>query len=520
MMRKENSRHRRILVADDDGSILDIFSLVVSHIKPFQAFNSETEKLEGKGFQANAFGQSKASFDLVTCRQADEAVNAVKIAIDEDHPFAVAFIDVRMPPGPDGIWAAEHIRALDPDVEVVIITGYSDSYPTDLVHRIPPAHKLLYLQKPIHIQEIFQFISALSMKWHTECELREINQELEQRVEERTNKIKKVNEKLRLEISERLQAEEALRASEGKLNAMLRSIADPMSMMDKDLNITWANETAMRVFGNDIVGKKCYEAYHRKKEPCDPYPCLTLKAFQDGSVHGREAQVIDKDGQILSVHCTANVALRDKEGNPTAVIEVLRDITDYKRVLENLKKARDELEFRVMERSKELNEALKIMKRDEKELIKHKSELEEVNKQLMETNQALSVLARNIDKDKEIFEERIHKITASKIMPIIRELQNDPNCRKRQADLEVLATYLSDFTSGPTRNHEIDMALSEQEFRVAVMIKNGLTSPKIADMLNISLHTVKTHRKNIRKKLKIQNKEVNLTSYMKSTLKK
>ena len=134
----------------------------------------------------------------------------------------------------------------------------------------------------------------------------------------------------------------------------------------------------------------------------------------------------------------------------------------------------------------------------------------------METNQALSVLARNIDKDKETFEERIYKITSNKIMPIIKELKKDPNCRKRQADLEVLATYLYDFTSASTPRYEIDTSLTDQEIRVAVMIKNGLTSPQIANMLNISLHTVKTHRKNIRKKLKIQNKRINLNSYLKS----
>ncbi|MFH0897941.1 MAG: PAS domain S-box protein, partial [Candidatus Bathyarchaeota archaeon] len=145
------------------------------------------------------------------------------------------------------------------------------------------------------------------------------------------------------DITERKKFEEALRESEGKLNAMLQSIGDHMSMIDKDLNIIWANETARRIFGNDIIGKKCYEAYHRRKEPCAPYPCLTLKAFQDGKVHGHEIQVIGKTGEITYFHCTANVALRDEDGNPAAVIEISRDITEQKRAEEKLKSYQEQL---------------------------------------------------------------------------------------------------------------------------------------------------------------------------------
>jgi len=138
---------------------------------------------------------------------------------------------------------------------------------------------------------------------------------------------------------ERRRTEKALRKSEGKLNAMLQSIGDHMSMMDKDLNIIWANNTARKLFGNDIVGKKCYQTYHRRKEPCQPYPCITLKAFADGKSHEHDTQVIGKDGETIYFHCTSNVALRDKDGNPTAVLEVSRDITESKRAERQLRES-------------------------------------------------------------------------------------------------------------------------------------------------------------------------------------
>ena len=101
-------------------------------------------------------------------------------------------------------------------------------------------------------------------------------------------------------------------------------------------------------------------------------------------------------------------------------------------------------------------------------------------------------------------------------MPIIKELQNDKRCQKRLPDFELLKTYLNDLVPDLTDTHEIVVILSSSEMRVAAMIKSGMTSPKIAEMLNISLHTVKSHRKNIRKKLKLQNSNINLTSYLKA----
>ena len=136
------------------------------------------------------------------------------------------------------------------------------------------------------------------------------------------------------EAVERQRAEEALRDSEGKLSAMLASIGDYMSMLDEDLNIIWANDAARNTFGEDIVGRKCYEVYHQRKEPCRPYPCDTLQAFRDGKVHRHERPVVSKDGRTIDLHCTANTALRDEAGNPVAVMEISRDVTEGKRVEE------------------------------------------------------------------------------------------------------------------------------------------------------------------------------------------
>lgn len=137
---------------------------------------------------------------------------------------------------------------------------------------------------------------------------------------------------LRDQLEERKSVEEALRKSEGKLKAMLESNSDNMTMMDKELNLIWVNETAKRICGDDIIGKKCYEALYGKKAPCEPYPCIVLKAFEDGNIHQHDTQKKDKRGNVVYLHCMANVALRDSGGKPTAVMEISRDMTRQKRL--------------------------------------------------------------------------------------------------------------------------------------------------------------------------------------------
>jgi PAS domain S-box-containing protein len=137
------------------------------------------------------------------------------------------------------------------------------------------------------------------------------------------------------DITKRKKAEEALRASEEKLNSMLQSLTEQIAMMDKDLNVIWSNENAKRTFGEDIIGKRCYRAFHGRERPCRN--CPILKAFKDGQPHEQETEAIDKAGNAIYFYCTANVALRDKDGKPTAVMEIARDITEQKQAEEALR---------------------------------------------------------------------------------------------------------------------------------------------------------------------------------------
>ena len=152
---------------------------------------------------------------------------AVKRSLEENRPFAVIFLDVRMPPGPDGIWAAERIRASDPFVEIVFVSGFSDAQPREIARRVPPVHKLLYVHKPFHTKEIFQFASSLGSKWFMERRLAEVNRELESRIAERTAALVHSNEQLTRELAERKQMVKALQDSEVKYQNLFENAIEP-----------------------------------------------------------------------------------------------------------------------------------------------------------------------------------------------------------------------------------------------------------------------------------------------------
>ncbi len=135
------------------------------------------------------------------------------------------------------------------------------------------------------------------------------------------------------------QFQEALREKEEKLDAMSRSTGDHMSMVDRDFNIMWVNKAAEQEFGSDIIGKKCYQIFLRRKRPCEP--CNTLETFQDGKVHELYNHRIDKDGETIYCHCTANVALTDREGKPSTVLVTCRDITKSKQAEEELRQSEE-----------------------------------------------------------------------------------------------------------------------------------------------------------------------------------
>ncbi len=159
----------RVLIADDESPMRRLYAQVLE----------------------KAAAGPHGPYDLVVCDQGEAAVAAARQAADDDAPFAMAFLDVRMPPGRGGLWAAEELRALEDTTQIVMVTGYSDIDPETIEKRVPPSDRLLYIQKPFHPFEIRQFASTLAARWRMERRIQELHESFEHLVEARTAELKK-----------------------------------------------------------------------------------------------------------------------------------------------------------------------------------------------------------------------------------------------------------------------------------------------------------------------------------------
>ena len=172
----------RILIADDEPAMLDAYRKILDKdASTVTSGSRETETMRQKLFGSKASKlplDHEHAFEVVYTSGAEAGVNAVRCALEMQRPFALAFIDMRMPPGPDGVWAAKQIRLLDPNMDLVIATAFSDVDPREISAQVPPIDKMFYVQKPFHPFEISQLAVALGRKSQAEARNQELQAQL------------------------------------------------------------------------------------------------------------------------------------------------------------------------------------------------------------------------------------------------------------------------------------------------------------------------------------------------------
>jgi signal transduction histidine kinase/HPt (histidine-containing phosphotransfer) domain-containing protein len=163
----------RILIADDEPAVLDVYrDILQPSLTASASLNELRHRLFGNPAAPVEPDMTLPRFQTVYCTQAETVVDAARRLREENHPAAIVFLDVRMPPGHDGVWAAQQIRTVDPDIHIVIVTAYSDVDPCQITRLALPPDRLFYIQKPFHPLEIRQLAHALSAKWRAERALR------------------------------------------------------------------------------------------------------------------------------------------------------------------------------------------------------------------------------------------------------------------------------------------------------------------------------------------------------------
>lgn len=194
----EASRHatnHRVLVIDDNEAIHDDFRKILGATQQ----SSELDDLEAHLFGASsgtAATEAKITFDLSFATQGQDGYEMVVRSIEEENPYALAFVDMRMPPGWDGLETIERLWKVDPKLHIAICTAFADYSWREIIQRVGHTDQLLIVKKPFDNVEVIQLATSLTEKWA----LREVAQlrvdQLERLVIERTHEISQARDEL------------------------------------------------------------------------------------------------------------------------------------------------------------------------------------------------------------------------------------------------------------------------------------------------------------------------------------
>jgi CheY-like chemotaxis protein len=167
-MKEDNILHtgnNRVLIIDDDPEIQNAYRLVLAP-EPEDRNSSRTKLAHLLPQDRTAQPQASAHFELGFAGQGQKGVALAATALEKNQPFAVTFIDIRMPPGFDGMETAARIRRIDPNIEIVVVTAFSDRSRDEIVRAVGCPEKLLFLRKPFDPEELLQMALSLTAKWN------------------------------------------------------------------------------------------------------------------------------------------------------------------------------------------------------------------------------------------------------------------------------------------------------------------------------------------------------------------
>ncbi len=221
MSQRSSAAPPRILVVDDNPSIHEDFRKILG-ARP--ATQTHLESVEAALFGQNSGSDERPGFRIDSAFQGQDALMLVQKAIQENDPYVLAFVDVRMPPGWDGIETLEHIWDQAPDMQAVICTAYSDYSWDEMTLRLGETDSLLILKKPFETVEVLQVAHALAQKWALGRQAKLRMEDLDRMVQQRTAE-------LQAEMEERTRVQEKLRASEERFSKAFQASPIPLALL-------------------------------------------------------------------------------------------------------------------------------------------------------------------------------------------------------------------------------------------------------------------------------------------------
>lgn len=326
---------------------------------------------------------------------------------------------------------------------------------------------------------------------------------------------------VRHELAERKRTEAFWRESENRYRTFLESSPDPIVVYDMKGIATYVNpafEQTFKLSRDELLGKQIDfvppDNVAETKE--------AIKRMLSGQkIHLFETKRFTKDGRILDVQLSSTL-YQNERGQPIGNIVTLRDISTQKQVEKELRTYRNHLEEIVTARTAELEkinlqleQEIEERKRAEKALRKREEELQAQSEHLEEVNTALRVLLKQREEDKKELAEAVLQNVQELVNPYLQRFIKGRLSTQQKTLARILETNLKNIISPFTSKLSSGLVhLTPMEIRVASLVKEGKTNKEIAEILMVSKNTILFHRHNIRVKLDIKNKKINLRSHL------
>ena len=313
--------NRRILVVDDNQAIHEDFRKVFG-----ASVENKLAGVETVLFGDVAAPQAGFAFELEFASQGQEALERVNRALQEGRPFAMAFMDVRMPPGWDGIETISKLWEVDPQLQVAICTAYSDYSLTEIAKRLRNSSSFVILKKPFDTIEVLQLANAFTEKWNLSAGMRE-----------RTRRLQESEERYRF---------------------LAEAVPGIVWTARPDGSVDYGNKRVQEYAGKTLEQIRDW-GWKDLLHPDDLQHALARwnRSLQTGEAYEIEYRLKRAADGAWRWHLARALPLRNAEGRIVQWIGTATDIDDQKRAEEVLRQAQAELEKRVAERTEELASA-------------------------------------------------------------------------------------------------------------------------------------------------------------------
>ncbi|MCX6622644.1 MAG: PAS domain S-box protein, partial [Acidobacteria bacterium] len=321
----QSEQNRRILVIDDNHAIHDDLKKILLGDSA-----EEPDLLDDEALLFDSAPVDVTEFELDSAYQGKDGLVKVEQAIAEGRPYAMAFVDVRMPPGWDGVETITRLWIVDPRLQVVICTAYSDYSWREIGRRLGHSDNLLILKKPFDNIEVIQLAHALTQKWHVGRQAEARVEDLDLMVVARTTELKSANERIQREFTERAKAEAAFRTV-FEASPIGISLADAGG---RYVDVNKAFEFHHGVTRADIVGRTPMELGW--SEWCE-LPTAREEPADRWIVDGREVNYVHPgEGRRTGLLWVRRVTI----GGGRYVLSFFLDIHERKRMEQELQRAR------------------------------------------------------------------------------------------------------------------------------------------------------------------------------------